>query len=141
MRQRGRRFMAAIHRRWWFSTRSFLVFDAHGAETVAQGVAREAEQARGLTLVAASALEGFADDLLLPLLERPAVWKQRRSRRGFGLSQHVEANVARDQFPAIAQSNGALDHVLEFPHVAGPIEGGELGQGFDAQRGDGLFGG
>ncbi len=45
------------------------LIQAHLGKAVAEGVAGEAEQAGGLALVAVGAAEGFADDLLLVLIE------------------------------------------------------------------------
>src|SRR5579863_7983800 len=48
------------------------VGDAHFRETVAQSVAREAESAGGLALIAVGLTQGSADDFILPLIERSA---------------------------------------------------------------------
>src|SRR6185437_11243348 len=137
--RRQRRGLAQFHRRRWFSTTPF-VLHAHGAEAIAQGVARQAEQARGLALVAGGALQGLADDRLLPLLERPAVGEKSGGRCRLGARAQIETKVARQQFRALPQGDRALDDVFELADVARPIKGSELGERIGGQLRDRLFG-
>ena len=71
-----------------------VVGDADFFEAVAQGVAREAQQARGLALVAVGAAVGFADDFVFPLIEGFAFGQESAgaATRGFRAAR-VEMNV------------------------------------------------
>ena len=94
--------------------RRVRIGDAHFREAVAQGVARKAQGARGLALVAVGAAQGFANDFVFPLLERHAVGKDaarnRRTRRG---RRAVEMNIGGVERGAGGERDGALENIFE----------------------------
>ena len=64
--------------------RSGSGFQSHLREAVAEGVTGQAEEARGLALVAVGAAEGLADEFLLVLIESHAVGQEVRIARDGG---------------------------------------------------------
>ena len=68
--------------------------DAHLIEPIAQRIPRQAQQARGLALIAIGPAQSFANDLLLVLLKSHTLRQKVRDGR-FGLRRLVELDIHR----------------------------------------------
>src|SRR5215470_8988240 len=92
--------------------------DAIASHLVVDARAVNAEALGRLTLVAARQPEGLRDGELLDLLQR----EMRRNQRSLLLATavHLRRQVLGTQDLAAPQHDGALDGILELPHVPGP---------------------
>src|ERR1022692_172626 len=80
---------------WVFPLFGFLRFvgDADFREAVAQSVTREAQQARGLALVAIGAAQGLLNHLIFPLLQSHALRKKSAGAICRFRGAHVQMDV------------------------------------------------
>src|ERR1700687_4879605 len=99
----------------------FVVVDADLGQAVTQCIPRESEETRGLRLVAAGALQSFADPFVFTLVEGHAVGKEAIGRSAAAITRGVELYVAHFQLAPLGERAGAFDDVLQFTHIARPI--------------------
>src|SRR5271155_3311918 len=78
-----------------------LIGNADLREAVAQGIARKAEEAGGLALVAVGAAEGLANHFVFPLLEGHAFGEQRVSIAGSFRAGAIKMNIAKLELAAV----------------------------------------
>src|SRR5690606_9592570 len=88
-----------------------------GGQLALEGLARDAEATGGLGFVAAGGAEYAQGVVFLDLVERPAGRETDRHRLG----RRHRCALDADAFPGeMAEQQGALDHVAQLAHVAGP---------------------
>src|ERR1035437_3266064 len=90
-----------------------FVGDADFREAVAQSVTREAQQARGLALVAIGAAQGLLNHLIFPLLQSHALRKKSAGAICRFRGAHVQMDVGWVEHASFRTGAGALDNVLQ----------------------------
>ena len=104
------------------SVLSGLRFDAHLRQAIAQRVARQSEQPRGLALVAVGAIQRLANNGLL-VADRASCPRagSRPPTASRDLGAKIEPDIGGFQTSPVGQHHAALDDVLQLAHVARPM--------------------
>src|SRR6202166_2015898 len=97
-------------------------------QAVADLVPAEAQQARGAAAVAAAAVQGLVQEVVLEPGKVEALGGQLDLVRR-GVVSEGRGQVGLGEPVALAQQHRAFDHVLELADVAGPAVSAEAGEG------------
>src|ERR1700676_3596470 len=99
------------------------LLDPHLGQAVAQSVSGQAQQTRGLALIAVSAFQRFANDGLLVLIESHPFRQKSLCADGRAGTAHpsFDFDVVGLDAGSLREKNAALYDILQFAHVAGPV--------------------